>query len=75
MNTIPTAEEFALQDGYDKVIDHVTETRMIEFAKLHVEKALEAASKEAKITESVTFGWKQINKKSILNSYPLENIK
>ena len=70
MNNIPTAREFYdMHDSDDCVI------MMREFAKLHVEKALEAASKEAKITESVNFGWKEINKKSILNSYPLENIK
>ena len=58
MNTIPTAEEFALQDGYDKVISHVTETRMIEFAKLHVQAALEEASEKATLNVS-TNDWQQ----------------
>ena len=74
MNKIPTAEEFALQDGYDKVIDHVTETRMIEFAKLHVEAALQAASKNAEVNVTNYHNY-EVDDDSILNSYPLENIK
>jgi len=44
--------------------------QIIEFAKLHVEKALEAASK------SVKYNRPYIEvKDSILNAYPLDNIK
>jgi hypothetical protein len=43
MAHIPTAKEFALKDGWDKVIDHVTIKRMREFAKMHVEEALKNA--------------------------------
>ena len=55
----------------------------IDFAKIHVEDALKAASENAKITERKkvidnTGGYIRIPtiyKKHILNSYPLENIK
>ena len=54
---------------------------MIEFAKLHVEAALKEASENAE-TEDVWEGNTgseycdtNVNKDSILNSYPLENIK
>ena len=51
--------------------------KAIEFAKLHVEAALKAASEEADyITdgqEHITDVW--IDKDSILKSYPLDNIK
>ena len=49
---------------------------MIEFAKLHVEAALKAASEKASIIE--TFGGMSIsvvNKNSILNAYSLTLIK
>ena len=80
MSKIPTAEEF-----FDSVVGY-THTEMceraIEFAKLHVEAALKIASEEAKTFDvynescgdlecKVTF----IKKDSILNSYPLTNIK
>ena len=44
MENLPTAEEFALSDNWEKVIDHVTITRMIRFARMHVEVALKAAA-------------------------------
>jgi hypothetical protein len=46
---------------------------MIEFAKLHVEAALKEAAEKA-ITEEV-WGDYYVDKKSILNSYPLTSIK
>jgi len=89
MSNIPTAEEF-LQDSFtishfynDKYnrmscfSDDVQEA-MIEFAKLHVEAALKAAVKDAYIED---FGSMQegttciIDEDSILNAYPLNNIK
>ena len=86
MEKIPTAEEFL-----GKNIDYVLEKdckedvkqAMIEFAKLHVEAALKAASEKAKITERKkvidnTGGYVRIPtiyKKHILNAYSLENIK
>ena len=59
---------------------------MIEFAKFHVQKALEVASKEADlydIDSASNIGNQYygdevtiiVEKESILNSYPLENIK
>ena len=52
MNHIPTAEEFVLQHnskGVDLEWVYVTKEAMIEFAKLHVEAALEAASERAEL--------------------------
>jgi hypothetical protein len=102
MSNIPTAEEF-LQDSFtishfynDKYnrmscfSDDVQEA-MIEFAKLHVEAALKAASQNAEIDDFYVFGTSEdetrineydlnglkgkISKNSILNAYPLTNIK
>ena len=87
MSKIPTAEEFlTISDEFEvletrKQEEVVTKT-MIEFAKLHVEAALKEASEKAKTFDvynescgdlecKVTF----IKKDSIINSYPLENIK
>lgn len=86
---IPTAEEFLKQvspnDDFGLRIDlgnskkHIYEI-MCRFAKLHVEAALKAASENAEIrTEEIGGGlnieWKVIDKDSILNAYPLTNIK
>jgi hypothetical protein len=55
---------------------------MIEFAKLHVTKALEAASENATIDDigspNCDGEWMScdiVNKDSILSAYPLDNIK
>ena len=58
---------------------------MIEFAKMHVEAALKAASEKCKTKSksykrnlpgySATFSKEIIDKKSILNSYSLTNIR
>jgi len=63
---IPTAEEFSIRN-YDKSLSEGenTENLMIQFAKLHVEAALKAASREAVMD----------NREYFLNAYPLENIK
>ena len=79
---IPTAKEL-----FDKMInenDEITSTdMMIEFAKLHVEAALKAASEKATVTpidhEEISEGsfrpiW-GVDDDSILKSYPLTNIK
>lgn len=74
---IPTAEEFL--DKYRKefndngiVFDY--SKVMIKYTKLHVTEALKQASKKG-----YSLDWKnakcEINKESILNSYPLTNIK
>jgi len=51
--------------------------KMIEFAKLHVKAALEAASGKAELEgdEGSDFSYISVDKDSILNAYPLENIK
>ena len=85
MSSIPTAEEF-LQDSF--TISHFyndkynrmscfsddVQKAMIEFAKLHVEEALKEASENA---ESYVIGGltSEVERSSILNAYPLENIK
>jgi hypothetical protein len=54
---------------------------MIEFAKLHVEAALKMASEKARTKEDVaifaegTYNLVIVDKNSILNAYPLINIK
>jgi hypothetical protein len=66
------------------IINHGNiKTAMIEFAKLHVEAALKAASEETKMLDdkecwrncSCQQPCKIIDKNSILNSYPESNIK
>ena len=47
---------------------------MIEFAKLHVEAALKEANRKVIVTYYYDEGIR-VNKDSILNAYPLENIK
>ena len=48
---------------------------MIEFAKLHVEAALKAAASEAHTKDVPFTDDVEVDQKSILNSYPLGNIK
>ena len=87
-NNIPTADEFFLQNnGQHQSVSKM----MIEFAKLHVEAALEAASCNAilasydnkankpgeslfKTITSNDVEWRPCSE-SILNAYPLKNIK
>jgi len=55
--------------------------KAIEFAKLHVEAALKAAIEKAKTKEDIaifaegSYRTQVVDKNSILNCYPLENIK
>jgi len=78
---LPTAEEFLSNTSmlnkklfpkkerdFDQAVD-----RMKEFAKLHVEAALNKASKEAQLTGDGLYEW--VDEDSILNAYPLTNIK
>ena len=67
---IPTAEEF-MNRPFGQRLD--TQELMIEFAKLHVEAALEAASKNVEVNGNIPQDW--IDRQSILDAYPLENIK
>jgi hypothetical protein len=87
---IPTAEEAvelwrvqaleAIRNG-DGVEDDMLEKAFIKFAKLHVEAALKEVIKNGEIVDispykdggdSSYFG---VDEQSILNSYPLSNIK
>jgi hypothetical protein len=77
---IPTAEEFFMKfkHTHSPVNHHLA---LIEFAKLHVEAALKEAVEKAKTkktyrgNDSSMLVKKVIDKDSILNSYPLTNIK
>lgn len=86
-----TAEEFLNREEYYSVSnDFDTHQAMIDFARHHVEKALENASEEAYVeyidlTSDEIFDYTDVitnddveanvNKDSILNAYPKENIK
>ncbi len=88
MERIPTAEEMINKhtvsnpkenwerNGKSEITDY--NAAMIEFARLHVEAALKAAS-EGQINKDIymmlEYGEGMNWKSSILNSYPLENIK
>ena len=86
MSKIPTAEEcfnnfvdfeICPLKGYtSKQLTNDIKKAMIEFAKLHVEAALKEASENAE-TKWVKYTDHdyEIDKDSILNAYPLENIK
>jgi hypothetical protein len=83
-NNIPTAEEFALTVSIrieDEKEHESLSKKFIEFAKLHVEAALKAASEKATTKEDVaifaegTYRTQIIDKDSILNAYLLTNIK
>lgn len=75
MEKIPTAEEFNNDIRY---VTYSLDEKLITFAKLHVEAALKAAS-EGQIERDLymmrEYGESMDWKSSILNSYPLENIK
>jgi hypothetical protein len=79
-NQIPTAEQFLNRDesGVFNQVDIAQ--AMIEFAKLHVELALKAASEKAETLHEPHWSGEQegntyIDKDSILNAYPLTNIQ
>lgn len=80
-NKTPTASEFLPKNNNGKYSRNEVEKAMIEFAKLHVEAALKAASKKAQCEDGaiVDLGFEiisaSVDKDSILNSYSLNNIK
>jgi hypothetical protein len=82
MEKIPTAEEFFeqhIQRGVNNTHTNYLNTA-IEFAKLHREAQLKAILEKATIeTKCYQFGdmdeYHVINKDSILDAYPLTNIK
>jgi len=81
MSNIPTVEETYLK--YTKCVMNHGDIKkaMVEFAKLHVEIALREASEKATTKEDVaifaegTYRTQIIDRDSILNAYPLTNIK
>lgn len=100
MNGIPTVDELFKkysnlcqfeEGGSEYLVDKEDfKTALIEFTKLHVEAALEEASKNAYVeyidlktneifdyTDVITDDdvGANVNKSSILNAYPVENIK
>lgn len=74
---IPTAEEFLKDNWRGEGLKLNVNGLMIEFAKMHVKEALAEASKTTKWKEQITMQGLQVTiiKSSILNSYPLTNIK
>jgi hypothetical protein len=79
---IPTAEEFLNLKGvpYREGIknhlgNYISPNELIEFAKLHVEQALKAASENAETKACwYTDHDEEVDKDSILNAYPLNLI-
>ena len=73
-NNLPWSPEMEKQIG-------CVYNAMIEFAKMHVKEALRLASEEAEVEHELSnpydpnSGYEIVNKDSILNAYPLENIK
>ena len=74
MNEIPTAKEFYKQTTGCVMHHGDIKTAMIEFAKLHVEAALKEANEKAE-WKGHTLAAVEICDYSILDAYPLENIK
>ena len=74
MSKIPTAEEFYKQTTGCVMNHRDVKTAMIEFAKLHVEAALKEASEKAE-WKGHTLAAVEICDYSILDAYPLENVK
>lgn len=87
MSKIPTAKKFLKQfelGNTGKIDIEDAEEAIIEFAKLHVEVALKEASEKVEMiaNENQDFRLQNCNcvdylidKNSILNVYPLENVK
>jgi hypothetical protein len=79
---IPTVKEYVErftgddEDGYLRwdTVEHMCK----EFARLHVEVALKAASEKATVNTEPDYRggeWSIVDTDSILNAYPLDNIK
>lgn len=80
MKPIPTAEEYISSNYPNLYIDlAATKLLMKEYAQLHVQAALEAAAENAEVTEGWNTGFSgsaaSVDKDSIINAYPLTNIK
>lgn len=83
MSKIPTTKEFLNKYDYPSMrfckicmnFEQDLQKMLIEFAKLPVEAALKKASENVIVNNYHNEGGVKINKNSILNAYPLENIK
>ena len=85
MKQLPTAKEFLWNgtiitqgdtEPYGRLPNDKVPLVMIEFAKLHVQQALESAAEKAYFRDFNNYVChSEENKKSILNAYPLDNIK
>lgn len=82
MDKLPTAEDVLdLENDLNNEDIPLIVSRCIKFAEFHVEQALKEASKKAKTKEDIaifaegTFETQIVDKDSILNAYPLTNIK
>ena len=81
MEKIPTAEEFMRTFTTGKTEEtpqEYVQDMLIEFAKLHVEAALKLITTEATVETINKYSPEEhhiVNQDSILNAYPLENIK
>lgn len=74
---IPRAFDFLTNFSDDPDDDTIYEA-MIEFARLHVDAALKAASEKATVNTEPDYRggeWSIVDTDSILNAYPLDNIK
>jgi hypothetical protein len=65
------------QEGKAQYTEKDVKSAMIEFAKLHVEAALQAAADNAKLDCDEESDWNgiSVDTNSILSAYPLTNIK
>ena len=72
MKKLPTAVEFMKEAQSNPSKGWTTHKLMIEFAKLHVKAALEAAANEYYPKEKANF---ELVAERFINAYSLENIK
>ena len=73
-------KNYPLYDNFGGLGMYYVKEAMIEFAKMHVQEALKQASVEAEVEHELSnpydpnSEYQIVNKDSILNAYPLENI-
>lgn len=77
MKQLPTAQELLQTKGIGGVQAKTISEWMIEFTKLHVEAALRSAACDAEAIpySEGAIGQCGVDEESILNAYPLDNIK
>ena len=77
MKQLPTAQELLQTKGIGGVQAKTISEWMIEFTKLHVEAALRSAAENAGVNWNGAGSDLDalVDKQSILNAYPLDNIK